>query len=297
MNNSQTIQLSDSRLLGYAEYGPPTGVPLFYFHGYPGSRLEAVIVEPESKDLNAHLIAIDRPGMGLSDYQNKRRILDFPRDVQELAAHLQLTNYGVLGVSGGGPYALACAHQIPSSILTGCAIVSGSGPYYLTKDGLDRGEKTILSIARNFPWIFRFLLWLQLGRNVNDMDWWKKNYRKLGAKLPKSDEEVFRNKHVEESIITKSVEAFRQGGKGLVTDFKLYSEDWGFKLSEIPFETEVSIFHGEMDRNVPVSIARFLSSKIPNCRTRFYHDEGHLSVLKNRFGAIIEALHPHTSHH
>ncbi|MCK4436294.1 alpha/beta hydrolase, partial [Candidatus Bathyarchaeota archaeon] len=95
--------------MGYAEYGPLRGVPVFYFHGFPSSRFEAAIVEDKLEGLNVHLIAIDRPGMGISSYQKNRAILDFPEDVQELAEYLGLDNYGVLGVSGGGPYSLACA--------------------------------------------------------------------------------------------------------------------------------------------------------------------------------------------
>ena len=290
MNASQKMKLSNGRTLGYAEYGPLRGVPVFYFHGFPGSRFEATIVEDKLEDLNVHLIAIDRPGMGLSDYQKNRAILDFPEDVQKLAECLGLGNYGVLGVSGGGPYSLACAYRIPPETLIGCAVVSGSGPYYLNKDGLGKGEKTVLFVAKHFSWLFRFILWLQLGRNVANMVWWKKNYSKLGTGLPETDGRVFNDQRVKESIIAKSIEAFRQGGKGLVTDFRLYSEDWGFKFSEIPIETRVSIFHGEMDKNVPISIAKFLSEQIPNCKTEFYSGEGHLSVLVNKFEEIMQTF-------
>lgn len=290
MIDSQKMKLSDGRTLGYAEYGPLRGVPVFYFHGFPGSRFEAAIVEDRLECLNVHLIAIDRPGMGISDYQKNRTILDFPEDVQELAEYLGLDNYGVLGVSGGGPYSLACAYRIPSETLIGCAVVSGSGPYHLTKDGLDKGEKTVLFMVKNFQWLFRFILWLQLGRNVTNMVWWKKNYSKLGTGLPETDERIFNDQRVKESIIAKSIEAFRQGSKGLVTDFKLYSEDWGFKFSEIPYETKVSLFHGEMDKNVPISIAKSLSEQIPNCKTQFYSDEGHLSVLANKVEEIMQTF-------
>lgn len=284
------MELSDGRTLGYAEYGTLRGVPVFYFHGFPGSRLEAAIVKDKLVDLDMHLVAIDRPGMGLSDYQKNRTILDFTEDVQELAENLGFENYGVLGVSGGGPYALACACKIPSENLIGCVVVSGSGSYHMTKDGLGQGEKVVLFVAKNLPWLFRVILWLQLGRSVTNMDWWEKNYSKLESGLPAKDARILNSRRVKASIIAKSIEAFRQGCKGLVTDFKLYSEDWGFKLCEIPYENKVSIFHGKLDKNVPISSVKSLSEDIPNCKTEFYPDEGHLSVLINKFEEIMQTF-------
>lgn len=290
MNVSQKTKTKSGRTLGYAEYGVPSGRPVFYFHGYPGSRLEAALIDEESKHLEVRLIGIDRPGMGLSDYQENRTLLDFPDDVVELAEYLELDEFTVLGVSGGGPYALACAHKIPSESLSGCAVVAGSGPYHMTKDGLSQGDKNMLFIAKHVPWLLRLLLWYQFGRNVADPGWWEKNYSQLAAGLPEPDEKVFLDPRVKNRIIDKTREAFLQGSKGLVHDFKLYSESWGFDPSEIPVETRVLIFHGELDKNVPISYSRTISEQIPNCKSKFYHDEGHLSLLVNRFEEIVNSL-------
>jgi pimeloyl-ACP methyl ester carboxylesterase len=290
MDSSQSLELESGRLLGYAEYGVEGGFSVFYFHGYPGSRLEAALMEDQWAQYGVHVISVDRPGLGLSDYQVDRVILDHAEDVLELAAHLELGRFGVLGVSGGGPYALACAYKIPSDQLSGCAVVSGSGPYYLTQEGMGRGERNMLFIARNMPWAFRFLLWLQLGRNVGRDAWWESGYAGLVAGAPEPDGRILSDPRVKENIKAKTVEAFRQGSKGLVHDFRLYSEHWGFELSEIPAETRVSLFHGELDRNVPVSIARTVSELIPHCEARFFPDEGHMSAYMNRFEEITNSL-------
>ena len=83
----QQIRLQDGRMLGYAEYGAPDGVPVFYFHGFPSSRLDWQFFDSEGTltEQNARIIAVDRPGSGLSDFQRGRRILDWPADVAELA--------------------------------------------------------------------------------------------------------------------------------------------------------------------------------------------------------------------
>jgi len=290
MDDSKVLTLETGRKLGYKEYGVKGGRPVFYLHGYPGSRLEAGLMKDQWENNDIHLISVDRPGMGLSDYQLHRTILDQPDDVMEIAAHLGLEKYGVLGVSGGGPYALACAYKTPSERMTGCAVVSGSGPYYLTQEGLGKGERYMLTIANNVPLAFRFLLWLQLGRNVEREEWWEKNYAGMTAGAPEPDERILNEPRVKENIKAKTVEAFRQGSRGLVHDFVLYSKDWGFELNEIPAETRLSLYHGELDKNVPIPIARTVGGQIPNCEAKFYPDEGHFSVYVNRFDEIISSV-------
>ena len=103
---TRQVKFSDGRLLGYDEYGNPDGQPLFFLHGSPGSRLDWLFLDPDSAaaELNARVIAVDRPGRGLSDFQNGREIVDWPDDVSELADALQLDQFALLAISGGGPY-------------------------------------------------------------------------------------------------------------------------------------------------------------------------------------------------
>src|SRR6266536_1812907 len=112
----RTSRPARSLSLAYTHYGDPNGQPVMYFHGWPGSRLEAELVSGEARTAGALVIAVDRPGMGGSDFQRGRRLLDWADDVVALADALQLERFAVLGVSGGGPYALACAHAIPQRV-------------------------------------------------------------------------------------------------------------------------------------------------------------------------------------
>ncbi len=123
---NQQIKLRDGRSLGYAEYGTPVGKPVFYFHGFPSSRLDWPLFDTDAiaARLNARIIAADRPGYGLSDFKRGRKILDWPDDVVELADALQIDRFAVLGISGGGPYAEACSFKIPQR-LSATAIVCG----------------------------------------------------------------------------------------------------------------------------------------------------------------------------
>ncbi|MFX0015229.1 MAG: alpha/beta fold hydrolase [Promethearchaeota archaeon] len=291
--SSQIVELTDGRRLGYAEYGDPRGRPIFYFHGNYGSRLEALFgKENYLVEKGIRFVCMDRPGLGLSDYQAKRLLLDWPIDVLELATHLNIDKFAVMGGSGGGPYALACTHEIPPNRLTGCLIVSGLGPYSLSKEGMNRRSKNMLVFARRFPWAFRFALWIMMGRKAKqeNVKWWEENYQKLYQSLPEPDQKLVLEPSIRERMILKTLEAFRQGSKGPAHDFKLYTKPWGFELHEIPEELTVFLFHGGLDTSVPISMARTMSEQIPNCKTKFYPEEGHLSVLINRFDEIFSSL-------
>lgn len=135
---NQQFQLSDGRRLGYDERGAPAGKPVFYLHGSPSSRVESNLFVSDEllQSLNVRLIAVDRPGMGLSDFQPNRRLLDFPNDLLALADHLKIERFAILAYSGGGPYGEACALSIPDR-LTRVGIVSGAAPFNLP--GLTEG--------------------------------------------------------------------------------------------------------------------------------------------------------------
>src|SRR5215475_13446761 len=100
MSEDGVLRLADGRALGYAEFGAPGGEPYFYFHGHPGSRLEARFAESAATAAGVRVIALDRPGYGLSDAQPGRAILDWPTDVAQAADLLGIDRFSVVGASG-----------------------------------------------------------------------------------------------------------------------------------------------------------------------------------------------------
>ena len=118
-----TLLLPNGRALCYAVTGDPAGPPVFYFHGWPASRLEAAL----AGDVPVRLIAVDRPGFGGSAPQPGRRLLDWPADVAALAQHLGIETFHVVGVSGGGPFAVACAAVLEQ--VAGAALISPLPPF------------------------------------------------------------------------------------------------------------------------------------------------------------------------
>ncbi len=282
----KTLRVEDGRLLGYAIYGDPAGQPVFYFHGFPGSRLEAQLADRVAAQLGVRLIAVDRPGFGLSDFKPRRTIFDWPDDVTKIADALGVDRFATVGVSGGGPYAAVCALRIPQR-LTAAAIVCGLGPLH-TPNGTDctvRNNHLIFFLARHLPWLARISLRYTAYQVRRDPE---KMLRRIIHALPDVDKAVFANPEVKTTIRDNIVEAFRGGSSGATWELLLYSRPWGFLLEDIALR--VNLWHGEKDRSVPPSMGRYQASTIPNCSAIFYPGEGHFSLAINHMEEILSGL-------
>jgi pimeloyl-ACP methyl ester carboxylesterase len=123
-----TVTLADGRRIGFAEYGVSNGVPVFEFHGFPGSRFYH-LREDALEDAHVRLITLERPGIGLSDRKPARTLLDWPKDVAEVADHFGFDRFAVLGVSAGAPNAVACGYAMPDRVAI-VGVICGVGPYF-----------------------------------------------------------------------------------------------------------------------------------------------------------------------
>ena len=291
-SEGETMQLSDGRTLAYMDLGDRAGRPVFYFHGAPGSRLEGLVFEELNKQMQIRMIALDRPGYGLSDFQDGRTYLDWPRDVGELADHLGIDRFAVLGWSSGGPYAAAVAHEIPDRI-TVCAIVAGEAPYAsddlpstALKEGTFAGSRMnrfFIWSANHGPWLMRVLFRMMRIQVFRDP---------VGLAQDSGDSEMSEK---DMQFFTRSesmasfIEAFRQGARGVTRDFTIERLDWPFELEDIHAPT-VLVFHGEEDGGVPSATAEYVSKRISACsEATIYAHEGH-SVVYYRYHEIIQAM-------
>jgi len=281
-NTSQTIKLKDRRTLGYAEYGAPEGKPVFYFHGFPSSRLDWPLADADDSaaQLNARIIAVDRPGMGLSDFKRGRKILDWPDDVIELADALQLNRFAVLGMSGGGPYAAVCAFKIPER-LTATAIVCGMGPSEApgAKEGISWFYPGKPSVIRRL-----MLMLASLGVRKNPDQFMSRSKEMV----PEPDRLLLDQPELAKVYIDTINEMFRSGIAGANQEAALYTRPWRFRLQDIP--GEVHLWHGELDLSVPVSVGRYVADAIPNCHATFLKDEAHISLPHNHIREILSIL-------
>src|SRR5207244_1627588 len=118
---------TDGRDLAWTEFGAREGAPILALHGSPGSGYDFAGLSETAAGRGVRLIAVDRPGYGLSTFDPARSYESGARDIGELADHFGLDRFAVIGHSSGGPNAAACARFLGDRLI-GCAIVSGPAP-------------------------------------------------------------------------------------------------------------------------------------------------------------------------
>lgn len=108
------FHLSDGRRLGFAEYGDPRAEVVLWCHGTPGGRRQFSLPGRRAAErLGLRVVVVERPGSGLSDPHAYAAVSDWAADMAEVADALGANRLGVVGLSGGGPFALACGAVSP----------------------------------------------------------------------------------------------------------------------------------------------------------------------------------------
>lgn len=277
------IRLPDGRRLQYRQFGVPHGPAVIYLHGMPGSRLEAGLIAQEAVTAGVRLISLNRPGIGGSDFQRHRRVLDFPRDLLCVASALGLGCFSLLGVSGGAPFALAAAAGISARVRR-VAIVSGHGPFH---QGLQRGNQDgLVQIVGACPRLGQTALSLIKRRLRNDpaaaLDSLAKSWTDADRRLVLCDGENRRQ------FLQNLREAFCQP-RGLAWDIRLLARQWGFELA-CAGRVPVALWHGCYDELVPPAHARYLHAQIPGSRLTLDPHGSHVTTVKRHAYEMLSFL-------
>lgn len=282
-----TILLPDARRLAYAEYGDVTGTPVMVFHGLPGSRLcWGQLPGDPLFPLHVRVIAPDRPGYGRSDPSPGRNLLSWANDVAALADALALQRFAVLGISGGGPGALACAWRMPTRV-SAVGVVSSAAPADAPGvfEGMSHTNHFFMNLAWRMPWLSRLniqLLSTFIRRNP------ERYLTMMQYKVDKVDRDILARPAVLQMLAQDFREALRSGSEGMADDMAAnHGGPWGFRLDEISVPAHVWIC--ELDRSVPPAMGRYLADNLPNSKTTFVRGAGHLWPLVH-FGEILEEL-------
>lgn len=273
----RVCRLAGGRKLGFAEGGDPEGVPVFYFHGFPGSRLEATLLSSSG----VRLIGVDRPGYGLSTPRPGRKLADWPKDIARLADHLGLARFGVVGVSGGAPYAASVAHGLPDRV-NALALVCGLGPP--EAPGMMFGRAGRVGAALHYPGARVFMA--ALGRRIMLSDRALKRVREWRVRAA-ADMEL-RGGPLMAFMVESWREGLRRSSLGMAADARIYGEPWHFQLKDIAVPT--AIWHGRADTVVPMSIGEHYAALVPGAVAHFSETDGHFSMAVNAYPAVTEFL-------
>jgi pimeloyl-ACP methyl ester carboxylesterase len=282
---SQHITLPDGRKLGFAEYGDPSGFPIIYCHGSQSSRLEMHYDMSFAVSLGLRILAVDRPGHGLSDFDPKASILSVADDVDSLIRHLNISKYSVVGMSAGGPFALGLAYRFPETIAK-TAVIGSFAPFGTeTKQYLQAPVRTMLNLAKHAPFLIRLFLKLQARSIKKDPRKALQGFIKL---MSPSDQALLQQEPVMDVVESMFTEAFRNGSSGPAHEVsKILVQPWGFDLEGI--RVPVTLWQGTIDQNVPHAWADYLASRLPIGELKSVPDEGHLLIFKHA-EAIFENL-------
>jgi pimeloyl-ACP methyl ester carboxylesterase len=259
-----SIRLADGRRIAVSELGSRGGLPVLYLHGAIGTPLRPT---PELlatvERLKLRWLAVQRPGFGGSSPDPGRSLLRFAGDVDELADGLGLGHLAVLGVSAGGPYALACAHALPDRVaaVTVCSSLSPGAPPHAVP-GVPARIRVLLRILARAP-----------GASTVVLDLAAATLRRWPC--PRDGARA-------------ALRAAVAGGSaGLVEDYLLSCRPWGFDPADI--RVPVELWHGVRDRIVPVEHAWQLAAALPACRASFSPDDGHF-FFRRRIEEIVGRL-------
>ena len=281
-----SIRVAGGRRLSYTITGPPNGMPVIYCHGAIGTAVgRSIDLETLTSELGVRYIAVNRPGVGTSDKCPGRTVLDFAQDIQELSDALGLSRFAVVGVSAGGPYALAIAHELPERVdrVALCSSLSPLGaPHRIP--GTDPQVRIALTALARAPWT-----WAHIGDALLPVIRRRPQLitAVIAAHAARSERARVRRPEERAAAIASFLDATASGVGGMIDDYMTCCRDWGFAPGEVG--AEVHLWHGVRDPIVPVEHALQLAIALPRCRVFFDADEGH-HFFRSRLGTILGVL-------
>lgn len=270
--------------MGIAEWGDLDGRPVVLLHGTPGSRLCC----PDGAATEAagvRLLTMDRPGYGRSDPRPNGTVSDWVDDFVDLIDQLELPSAPVVGWSGGGPYALACAVHAPGRVPV-VGLAASPGPTHLVPEALesypadDRAASALLANDRDsgVAAARAVFAWYSDGG-------WETMFRESWGAV---DDRVLEDPATLEAVMEWMREGARQGSVGFVDDWVVLESPWGFTVAEV--RQPVHVWWGSQDPAVSRSHTDYLARTLPRSILHIYENEGHMFPI-GHWGEMLMELH------
>lgn len=266
------IKFRDGRILAYEEYGNPKGKPIFYFHGWPASRLSGKHLNTLAKKLNVRIISPDRPGLGRSTFQPGRTLLDWPKDLEEIAYKLGISKIVIIGSSGGAPYALACAYILKNKV-DKVVIASGAGPFEWSFYTHESFANRIYMSVWKLLWFYSVPLLFISSKLILNYAVGRRFYFAF-LRGDRFDKSLIDNSDFQKIYADSQKEAYHQGFKGPYHDLKILKSSWKSGLNKV--KCQVIFYHGAKDKQVPVWMMKAVANKIEQSEIFVLPDKGHM---------------------
>jgi len=276
------VSLSDGRQVGYAVIGDPNGTPVVALHGTPGSARQLAALDGPARARGIALIAPDRAGYGESTYDPGRSIASNARDIGSVIRSLNIDRCSVIGLSGGGPFALGCGVVLADRV-TAIATVGGVAPM-VPRDPSLPPDRLVGRVARRSEAgahaLFALLVHRGRTRPESTLD-------QFASLLAAPDARLLREAG---PIRTAFLDDFRHpaptAARAAARDFWLFEHRWDVQLADIAVTCD--IWHGTQDRNVPVAHARVIAKVCPMARLHLVEGGGHM--LLGELDKILSSL-------
>jgi pimeloyl-ACP methyl ester carboxylesterase len=281
------IAVGDDRQIGFAEFGDPQGRAVFWLHGTPGARRQIPMearVYAEQRQIR--LIGLDRPGIGSSTPYQYDTVFAFADDLRAIADTLGIDKFEVIGLSGGGPFTLACAAAMPDRVVA-AGVLGGIAP----SRGADAigggvmafGSKVapVLEVA-GYPIRLAAVSLVRLARPVASpaLDLY-------GRLSPEADRHMLARPEFKAMFLDDLLNGSRKQLAAPFADVVVFARDWGFRLDEV--KVPVRWWHGDRDHIVPFEHGQHVVSRLPDAQLYHLPGESHLAGL-GRAEEILDTM-------
>lgn len=271
------IAVGEDRQLGFAEFGAPQGRAMFWLHGTPGARRQ-IPVEARlyATEANIRLIGVDRPGIGSSTPFQYNTVLDFADDLRTVADTLGIDKMAIIGLSGGGPYTLACAAAMPTRVVA-AGVLGGVAPAV----GPEAIDSNLMRLARwaepvldraGRPISMAAAGLIRMIRPVASPA--LEIYARLS---PEGDREMLSRPEFKAMFLDDLLNGSREQLAAPIADAVLFARPWGFRLTDV--HVPVHWWHGDADHIVPFSHGKHAVGLLPDARLYPIPGESHLAGL------------------
>jgi pimeloyl-ACP methyl ester carboxylesterase len=268
------------RVLRIRETGDIDGHPIVYFHGTPGSRLDLAFGDVLLSGQSVRIISFDRPGYGGST-EAAFGLSSVARDALSIADSLGLGAFTTLGLSGGGPFALAAA-AVGGDRIKGVGVASGAGPFEYVPNALDKlseidkkayshlpanPETAALGFASGFEELAQML------RNGDN----EAVIAEFAPALSERDRVLMSDGMVGSKVIGSMREGLSKSVLGGGWDNVAWIGHWDFEISQV--RCPVLLWYGEQDLMAPPAHGQWLEENLLNAKLTIRPSEGHFGLV------------------